>query len=179
MRSFATLSILISALLAGSVPAQGRAAAPPPTFVTQRRINEMAAALETARLALIEGTGLRRPGEGLTAYLYRIAAPLPGEPPTAFRAREQGYLAALTAAAAGTVPARRMPRLHDESPSNRQLWDRATHALSYLPKHLDRLQAAWRKRPEPNGSAPAFTTELRACLDLVIAALADLRDANP
>jgi hypothetical protein len=175
------LTRFFTALLCGLCLARGTSApASPAAPITQHRINELAAALETARLNLIENTGLRRPGESLAAYLDRVVMPLPGESRPAYQARCAGYLTALAHAAAATASARRMPRLRDSSPANHQRWERATDALSYLPTHLDRLRAAWRHPPERNSPPPrALVGELRACLNFVIAALADLRDAYP
>jgi hypothetical protein len=148
--------------------------------MTQHRINEWAAALENARIALIEGTGLRHAGESLPSYLDRIAVPLPGESPAVYRARIARYLAALTQVTTATASARRLPRLSDADPANRQRWIRATQALSYLPTHLERLCVAWQARTQADSpAAHLFPAELHECLNLIIAALAELRDAYP
>ena len=68
-------NFLIAGLAILSLIWPGSAGAQSATPFTQRRINEVAAALERARRALLEDTRLRRPGERLPDYLHRIAAP--------------------------------------------------------------------------------------------------------
>ena len=75
-------------------PVSGAASA-----VTQRRINEWAAALEQARWTLVEESGLRQPNETLHVYLYRVAQPLSAESPAQYTARIDSYLAAFASQA--------------------------------------------------------------------------------
>lgn len=174
--------VALLALLCGGVSLPGASSAAHSSTVplTQRRINAMAAALEQTRRALIEGTGLRLPGEGLPAYLARIAAPLPGERAAAYKTRLESYLAAFDQAAQATAAARRMPRLRDERPENLRIWERAVRISCYMPARNSRLRLAW-KRVATGAEPPSrrLPQELRASLNLVLALLDDLRDARP
>lgn len=174
------LLLLIGAFLplAIRVPAQER---PTPSAFTQRRINELAAALEQARRALNEETRLRQPGEKLPDYLRRLAAPLPAETPARYRARLERYLAALTQAATVTTMLQNVPSLHLDTPENRQTWDRAVRALKPLPLRLARVRAAWqRAESHPEKAATAeLGSELTQTYQHVQTALDALRDARP
>ncbi len=149
--------------------------------VTQRQINEWAAALQRARFTLIEDTGLRQPGETLDAYLRRVAQPLPGEKSPAYRTRIEGYIGALAQATHATAPARHIPQLRDGSQVNRQTWQRATRMLSLLPARLLRLRGAQQASQHPGGpeSARSLEAELIQSMDVVLAAFSALRDARP
>jgi hypothetical protein len=173
-------AVFLASLLAG-LPALASAQRAGAALVTQRRINEWAAALERARFAIVEDTRLRQPHETLDSYLKRIAQPLPGEPPAAYDRRITGYLDALSAAVDATEPARRMPALKDESLSNRQVWQRAVRDIGLLPKRVRLLRSAWQATWHllSGRSVHSFGAELAQTLDLVLAAFASLRDARP
>lgn len=113
-----------------------------PAF-TQRDINEMGASVETARLALFDDVGLRRPGEAVTPYLRRIALPLPAETKAKYVARINGYLALLERSAQATKLVRVLPALHDKSMANTAEWKRTVGALQYLPARLQKTEQAW------------------------------------
>ncbi|HZO88638.1 MAG TPA: hypothetical protein VFB38_09900 [Chthonomonadaceae bacterium] len=161
-------------------PGRRAAESAPPVPITQRRINEMAAALEEARRTLIAETGLRLPGEALSHYLARIAAPLPGETPARHRARITGYLAALQRATALTASGRQAPHLLDDRPANRLAWEQAASALRHLPGHVARLEAAWQRcRESRNPPSREFVAELGESVHLLLTAYEKLRDAQP
>lgn len=174
--------VALLALLCGgiSLPGASSAAHSATAPLTQRRINAMAAALEQTRRALIEGTGLRLPGEGLPSYLTRIAAPLPGERTATYKTRLESYLTAFDQAAQATAAARRRPRLRDASLENQQIWERAVRVSCYMPARNRRLRLAW-KRVATGAEPPSrrLPQELRASLNLALALLDDLRDARP
>lgn len=175
---------LLFLLFGLAAPPSARAAGPFP----QRRINEFAATLERARRALIEETGLRPPGEPMARYLTRLAQPLPGEKPEAFRTRIESYLTLLAKAADETASIRRMPSLRDRSPANVATWQRASRALGFLPERIAKLREAWRKPMAEQNRPPSASrsklpnqaaSELDEALHLVIVGADDLRDALP
>lgn len=148
--------------------------------LTQRSINEYAAALERARFALVEETRLRLSGEPLSAYLRRIAQPLPGEPTIAYRARITSYIRSLSLCAEATTPLHHMPLLWDNGERNRQSWQRAVRSMSLLPVRTRKLRAAWHSFAVKNAQAQrSLDAELAQTLDIVLAAFAALRDATP
>lgn len=154
-----------------------------PVSLTQRRINEIAAALERAHYALIEGTGERHSGELLPEYFARLMAKLPQETPAQHKARIERYLDALTRVTAASAPLRRLPALSDNSAGNRQVWQRAVQALAELPALTAKLRAEW-PHELPKLSTPAvkpdsFDSELARAVWLVTTALSNLRDAQP
>jgi hypothetical protein len=167
-----------------------------PGAFTQRRINEMAAALERAHDALVEETGLRQNGETLEAYLARLAAPLPGEKPDRRKARIDAYVAALAKATLATAPARRMPALRDADAENQRLWHRITQSLAHLPLRIRHTEAAWQREQKFAGNPKSVTphvplrltsgssvntlaVELSQTLRTLNEALDALRDARP
>jgi hypothetical protein len=156
----------------------GQAATP---SLTQRKINEMAATLERARLALIEDTGLRQAQEPLPIYLNRLVLPQSGEARVAYNARIEGYLKALGRTIAATAPARHAIDPRHADAANRQCWQRATQALNLLPLRMDKLQRAWREAKERDRTTGTVELgpELTQTLGLVIAAYSALRDARP
>jgi hypothetical protein len=163
-------------LLAYTMPIGAQQSVGPP--LTQRRINEWAAALLRARSAIVEETGLRRVGEPLNVYLIRIAHPLPGENPASRQRRLTGYVDALAAAVQATAELRRLPELHAADPANLQVWQRAVRDLAQLPDQVHRLReaglAASTLRPSRR-----FDLQLTECVALVLGAFAALRDAQP
>lgn len=175
-------SWLIYGLLALLVISGGHpACADPPAPLMQYRINELAADLLKARRALNEETGLRQPNEPLHTYCERIAAPLPNESPIAYKTRLSGYIETLAQTIRATADARRVPLLRDNSTANRELWQRATTKLSYLPKRLARLRAVWQQqRLHPGvGTETALGAEMEETLLLMQNAYQALRDARP
>lgn len=169
--------MLLAVCLAGSLVVPGVAWSDGGAPVTQRRINEWAGALQRARYALIEETGLRRPEEPVNAYLGRVVRPLPGERPDVYRRRIAGYVAALSSAATATSGACRMPALRDSGAANSAVWRRALSAIAALPEHVRRMQAA-----EPacfSGQPRRFNAELAESVALVLSAYLALRDAQP
>jgi len=168
-------ALLCALSLIGAAQAQGV------YYVTQHRINEMAAALDRARVALLEEPGLRQEGETLPGYLHRIAAPLPGEKPASYRIRIEGYLDALAQATDSTAPIRRVPALQEAGEANRLLWQKIARSVGYLPRRMVKLHAAW-KETLSKPSAAGYSTlgaELTQTLTLMIVALNDLRDTRP
>lgn len=158
--------------------------------LTQRRINEFAAALEQARFVLVEGTGLRRKGEPLQPYLHRISQPLPSETLTAYLTRISRYVDALAAAADATAPLRHSPPLSDGSMENQAVWRRSMRALSLLPARIRKLRTAWRTIRtlivHPSAASrsnvpapPQMDVELTRTLELELSAFSALRDALP
>jgi len=154
-----------------------------PAALTQRRINEIAAALESAHSALIEGMGTRHPGELLPETFAHLAAKLPQETPAQHKARVERYLAILSRAVAASAPLRRMPALNDTSAGNRQVWQRAVQALDTLASYAARLRAQWPhelpKLSSPVAKPDSFDTDLAHAVWLVTGALRALRDAQP
>ncbi len=172
-------------LLAG-LPLPGRSQ--PAATITQHRINELAAALERGRYALVEDVGLRGPNETLDAYLTRLIAPLPGEKPNRWKTRLESYVAALTRATEETATGRHIPALRDTGADNRRLWQRASQDLSHLPDRLTRLQAAWKdaqKTANDGGKSPApgrpqpLEAQFAQMLRFLNDALEALRNARP
>src|SRR5579871_6667911 len=164
--------------------------------LTQRRINEYAASLQRARLALIEDTGLRRPQEPLTAYFARIVAACPGETAQTYAARIRGYVAALLMAAKETTPLRAMPALGDNDAANREQWLRTVKALRLLPLSIGQARATWQRlqkqtppvnrqdRPSSNLAIDSVAgrrlgAELTQATELILVAYNALRDARP
>lgn len=143
------------------------------TTFTQHRINEMAAALETVRRAVLEQPGLRHPGESLSAYLTRLTAPLPGETEIRHHARVEGYLEHLSRAADATASAHTVPSLRDNEAANQDLWRRSSRDLSDLPRRVTRLKQDWQAHPQ------AVPGELTTTFWLIQDALNALRDARP
>jgi len=154
-----------------------------PASLTQRRINEIAAALERAHYQLIEGTGARHSGETLPDYFAHLMAKLPQETPAQHKARIEGYLAALSRVTSASAPLRRMPVLNDNSARNRQVWQRAVQALAELPGYTSRLRTEWpheaQKLSSPAAKPDSFDSELAHAVWLVTTALSALRDAQP
>jgi hypothetical protein len=168
-------ALLCALFLSGAAQAQGI------YYVTQHRINEMAAALERARVALLEEPGLRQEGETLPGYLHRLAMPLPGEKPSSYRTRIEGYLNALAQATDATASIRRVPTLLEAGEANRLLWQKIARSVGYLPRRMVKLHAAWKETlSKPNAAGfSALGTEMTQTLALMIVALNDLRDARP
>ncbi len=167
-RSGALLLLAIAAVPCSARPATGA--------LTQRGVNAFAAELSRARRAVIEGTGLRRPGEPLRDYLSRILRPLPGESAAARALRVGSYVAALDTAARRTAAIRTLPPLADRSAANLRVWQEAVRCVAALPADVGRLHATLRQNPQ---SGPAADRELYQCVHLVVTALDDLRDALP
>lgn len=130
----------------------------------------------------MEDTGLRLPAEPLPAYLKRIARPLAGEAPETYRARIEGYLAALQRVSTVTASLRRAPPLRHASVANRISWERAIRALNYLPGRLVKVRAAWQqalRNPQSAAETDELGRELHQTLQQLMAAFAALRDARP
>ncbi len=170
----------------------GALAQPHGTALTQRRINELAAVLQRARLALIEDTGLRRPQEPLPAYFSRIVGVGYGEAAPARVARIEGYIAALARAAQDTASIRQVPGLRNNDAANLQCWQRAVHALTLFPTRITKARAAWHdlRREETRNwqsskmevvAAPyrRLGAELTQAVELLLVAYNALRDARP
>lgn len=172
-------------------PVSGAASA-----VTQRRINEWAAALEQARWTLVEESGLRQPNETLHVYLYRVAQPLSAESPAQYTARIDSYLAAFAKATAATLSVRRMPTLLDNSTANQIVWQRAVRAISLMSGRVRKSQTTWtrtrklilQKSSGVQGTKKTFFdtagsnvlgSELEQTLGVVLEARSALRDARP
>jgi hypothetical protein len=157
-----------------------------PAF-TQRSINEMAAAVEATRLALIDDAALRKPGEAITPYVRRIALPLPAETKAKYFARINGYLALLEQSAQATKAGRALPAIRDNSAANTAEWKRTVGALQYLPARLQKTERAWgstQRMFDIASSAPSarlsrFDLELEQTVQIVIAASDGLRDVKP
>ncbi len=147
-----------------------------PAPLSQRRINEYAAALLTAESALLEAPRLRRPNEPLPAYCGRLVLPLPNETQARRGVRINGYFAALERAAAQTAEIRKSPPLCDSRPENQKRWQTIAAALAALPRCLRSLRADFQREK----SAPAaLPTELVQTLYALHTAKESLRDARP
>jgi len=153
--------------------------------ISQTRINEYAAALLKVHHALIEDTGLRRPGEQLGGYVQRIVQPLPGESVDRCQKRLDTYMSTL----AGVTESRNLdtviPALRDNSRANVEKWKIATRTSAELPAQLSRDIAA-RKQERfpastrfPQGYQSSFGHELTKTVLLIKAAFEALRDARP
>lgn len=150
--------------------------------MTQRRINEFAAALDHGVRTLVDDTGLRQRREKLTVYLHRVTVPLPNETLPDYRTRIERYVFALEAAAKATVPLHRMPTLSDTSPANQTQWERVTQSLRYLPARVKKLRGVWESQYARQTSLPTSRTleaEFYRTLLLTLSARDGLRDARP
>jgi hypothetical protein len=158
-------------------PAQSQATA----RITQRRVNDASAAIERCRRGLLETPGLRRKSEPLPAYLYRMAAVLPGENVAVYRSRCASYVEMLSRASEDTAFVREVPRLVDSGAANSGLWRRAARDFSYLPKRIEHVRNAWRAASASQSAANthAFGAEILQTLLLMIDADNNLRDARP
>ncbi len=149
--------------------------------VSQRKINEMAASLDRCRRTLIETPAIRQQGETLPAYIQRISAPLVGESKTGYLKRVSSYVRALARTANETASFRVPPTLKHADAANQSLWQRATRDISYLPKRMDHVAAAWshaEQHTEPE-QTKALATEILETVQLMIDAYTNLRDAAP
>jgi len=175
---FAVL-LALQVLVCGRVSAEADRA----QRLSQRKINEMAAALETARLALIEDTGLRRPGEPLAAYFDRVIQPQAGEPLVACALRVQGYIDSLSRAADATAAGRHLVAVDHTGTANRLSLRRAAQALSLLPVRVDKLKRAARHASQTSHFGTVsyhhwLGAQFNETLELVLAAYSALRDAR-
>ena len=144
--------------------------------LSQRRINEYAAALLSAERALLEAPRLRLPNEPLPAYCRRLVLPLPNEKEAERRARINGYFAALEKAANQTAEIRKAPPLLDAELENQKRWKLISASVSALPRCLQSLRADFqREKTAPN----ALPNELIQTLYAIHAAKEALRDARP
>jgi len=159
-----------------------RAAADPPRPIAQHRINEMAASLLRAHLALIEDPGLRFSGEHLDAYMERIAAPLPGEPEARYRVREESYVAAINQAADAENLCASFPALHDASAANVKLWQQAVKSSVHLGVRAAHVRAAWIACRQPgmgHEASKRLGIEMAQTVLVIKSAYEALRDAHP
>lgn len=172
----------IAVLTVGGLSGSGQSPAESSSFLTQRRINEFAAALDHAVRTLVEDTGLRQPRERLPAYLRRIAVPLANEGPSAYRKRIESYLRAFEKAAQVTKPIRQTPRLQDTSPANQTLWEQTVRSARLLPDRVEKLRAVWKRerlRLAEAQEASALGQEFYRTLQPTLTAREGLRDARP
>jgi hypothetical protein len=141
-------------------------------------------------MALVEDTGLRRPGEAISTYVDRIACHQPGE--TTYEARVVGYLDVLDQAAHATAAGRSVPPLQHADAANRQIWQRVAQALSQLPVSVREARAGWRdvmreerrnwQSPDPKIAGAPYRrlgAALNRSLAQILAAYSALRDARP
>ncbi len=187
-RHFCIARLVLSAGLACLLcrPSQARQNAAAP--LSQRGINEMAASVEQARRTLLDDAHLRRPGEDLSAYLRRVALPLPAETKPQYFTRVGAYVTALEQSAGGTRTGRRMPALRDADAFNQEQWTRAVRALQILPARVLKTQAAWRRvqasydPAAPDGLQGAqmqFAAQMEQTVQVVIASDDALHNAKP
>lgn len=156
--------------------------ASPAAHITQRHINDFAAALDRCRRSILETSGLRAPGEPLPAYLNRIVMPLHGETMANYRVRITGLIGALESAADSTQEARTVPALRNTTQANTALWRRTAKDLGYLPKRMVHVNSAWQsasKSKTPPADAKTLASEILQTLQLIIDAYTNLRDALP
>lgn len=152
---------------------------------TQRRINEVAAAVEQVRRTMLDETGLRKPGESLSEYIRRIALPLSSETARLYRQRIDHYLALIDAAtqALNTEWFAHRPALRDTSEANQTLWKRLIRTQGFLSARVVKTRRAW--HPQSTNQKfdqkidPKFDQELDATFQLVITASDTLRDLRP
>lgn len=168
-------AVLCAALLAGTCCAR---ACPRGHSFTQRRINEFAAELHRARIAVLEAPGSRRPRELLPDYLERLSRPFSGETMPQWRRRMEGYLAALDRAAAAVSEAARPPVLQQNSQENRERWQKIARRVALMPARLKKTRAAWR-RSAAAGLPSGIGAEIGQTLALFRAVCDGLRDASP
>jgi hypothetical protein len=158
--------------------------------LSQRRINELAASLQRARLALIENTGLRRPQEPLLAYFLRIVEIGSGEADQAYQARIKGYMETLTVAEKDTASLRTLPTLRHNAPANQRQWQQAIGALHLLPARIQKIRALWQalqqkeraqQQEQANRQSPyrRLGMEFTQAMELILVAYNALRDAEP
>ena len=149
--------------------------------VSQTRINEWAAKLLKAHLAIIETPGLRRNGERLDLYLQRIAAPLPDESAAQWRLRQQEYAAALIRVADPRGLCTAAPRLRDTGARNVANWRKATNASALLPERCAKAVAAIKNAETEYsaGTAREAGVEMTRALFILKDAFEALREARP
>jgi hypothetical protein len=173
--------ITVSTVLAGGIACGTIVSAQNASHVSQRRINDYAAALERCRRSLLVEPSLRTIGETLPAYISRVTSPLPHEDRPHYQSRLNSYIDALELAAESTVPARSIPPLRDSSSANSTLWRRAARDLGYLPKRMVQVRAmANTAFSNPDAVRyHAVGSEILTTLQLVLDAYNNLRDARP
>lgn len=136
---------LIVCVTAGRQNATGAQTRTPLLF-TQRDINALAAPLERTRHLLLFGPPMRLAKESVNLYLRRLAQQQAGETPAAYQGRIAGYLQAFQQSVVETAPARAMPaHLRDDSPANCQRWQAIVHALSLLPRRVEKTRRVWQQ----------------------------------
>lgn len=155
--------------------------------ITQRHLNDYAAALEKCRRALLEVPGLRKDKEPLPAYILRISSHLPGEAQAQYLKRVAGYVDTLDSACTSVVGAAVVPPLKNGSAANTALWQRAARDIGYLPRRMTHVRAAFRTAQKAAGHASiqdtavqhAIGSEILQTVQLILDAYANLRDARP
>jgi hypothetical protein len=150
--------------------------------ISQTRINEYAATLLRAHRVLIEDPGLRRPGEQLSPYMHRIAAPLPGESEALYRARIAGYVTNVEKQLDRRLLCITVPALTDTDPQNTAVWRKATAASAELPGHMEQLRTAWasvKSGPIRRTVTDRLAVELDHMLIAIKTAFESFRDARP
>jgi hypothetical protein len=160
--------------------------------MSQRRINELAAALQQARLNLIENTGLRQPQEPLPGYFLRMAYPSTTVNDEVRQKRIAEFIATTKRVARDTASIRNLPMLSHNDTANVQLWLKAVRAVDRLPVCITRLKAAWQavrqdELRNSQSSDPAVAgapyrrlgAELTQTTELILVAYNALRDAKP
>ncbi|WP_044949070.1 hypothetical protein [Chthonomonas calidirosea] len=146
--------------------------------VTQRCINQWAAAADDVRHAIVVDTGLRLPGEQLDAYLRRIALPLPNETPQAYQKRITAYFTAFQKANAHLSQIRELPTLQARTSTNLRIWQQIVLDAHSAPRQLHFLQIDWTRRNRAQGRLH-FALQFDATTNLYIALYNLLRDALP
>ncbi len=149
--------------------------------ITQRGINNYAAALQRARYAVIENTGLRNPGEALVPYLMRISSPLPGESRSKFLARVSKYISAIINASKETEDLKSAPDLIDTDQVNRKAWNHAVRYSLLFPREVVKLKSDWNHVKKKNSieSSRRFQNEFINCIQTDLAEFDILRDVLP
>ncbi len=153
----------------------------PPVGITQRKINDYAAAIEGCRQTIVDSTGLRQAAEPLPAYVVRVCMKMPGEGSNAYRARVGKYVEALEKVSYITASCTTMPALKHSDSANTKLWSRTVKDFGYMPKRMIQVEAAWKvAQTGDNASKTAVIgKEILITLQLALDAYNNLRDARP
>lgn len=149
--------------------------------ITQRGINNYAAALQRARYTVIERAGLRNPGEPLVPYLMRISSPLPGESRAKYLARVHKYISAIINASKETEDLKTAPDLIDTDQANRKAWNHAVRYSLLFPREVVKLKSDWNLLKKKNSIelSRKFQNELINCIQTEIAEFDILRNVLP
>lgn len=177
-----SLAVLAYSLCGTVVLSAGASVSGGAAYITQHRINELAAPLEGLRNVILL-PGLRQKHEALPAFFHRITLPLAGESRVHYCARVEGYLHEFAVAAKELSAFRTIPPLHANDAANRALWRRAVQGVTDLPGRVQKMREAWRHDLAAPGQFPpkanTLAGEMARTMETVVAAHDALRDAAP